>query len=220
MENMDIIGTYFENEKREKIKRYKILNQYVKKGQIVFTGSSLMEQFPIYEFVQDYGIQKTIYNRGIGGFVTDEMMKNMDAMVFDLAPSKIFINIGTNDLNAVDYSVKSLIKKYEEILKQIIKRLPDTKLYIMAYYPVNGEHDFGIDYMKQLLTVRTNTRIMEANQEIEKMAQKLGVKYIDVNQNLYDEKGNLKQEFSVEGIHMYGNGYQAILGDLMKYIEE
>lgn len=217
---MDILAGYFENEKKDKVKRYKILNQYVKKGQVLFTGSSLMEQFPIYEFIQDYNIEKTIYNRGIGGYTSVEMLQELDVMIFDLEPSKIFINIGTNDLSAEDYSKEGLVKQYEEILDQIKKRLPDTTIYIMAYYPVNGEYDFGNEYAKQWLKVRTNARINEANQAIEKMAHKYGAKYIDVNQNLYDENGNLKNEYSIEGVHMYGNGYRAILDQLMEYVNE
>jgi lysophospholipase L1-like esterase len=217
---MEMIRQYLQMEKQEKIKRYKILNQYAKKGQIVFTGSSLMEQFPIYEFMQHYKLEKAIYNRGIGGFTTEEMLQELDTMVFDLEPSKIFLNIGTNDLNTEEYKKEDLINRYEEILLKITTRLPDAKIYLMAYYPVNGAYDFGSEFSKELLKVRTNTRIREANRAVESLAKKLNLRYIDVNQNLYDENGNLKQEFSVEGIHMYGNGYWAILEDLWNYIEE
>ena len=44
---MDLLAEYFEQDKREKIRRYQILNAFVKKGQTVLVGSSLMEQFPI-----------------------------------------------------------------------------------------------------------------------------------------------------------------------------
>ena len=53
---MDQLMEYFEKEKVEKIERYKRLNKFVKKGEILFVGSSLMEQFPIYELMLDYGI--------------------------------------------------------------------------------------------------------------------------------------------------------------------
>lgn len=62
-----LLKGFADHEKKDKLKRYHILNQYVKKGQILFTGSSLMEQFPIYEFLQNYDINETIYNRGMGG---------------------------------------------------------------------------------------------------------------------------------------------------------
>lgn len=216
----DMFKEFFEREKRGKLEAYHILNRYVKKGEILFVGSSLMEQFPIYEFVQDYDIRETIYNRGIGGFTTLEMLQNMDVMVFDLEPSKIFINIGTNDLNDADYSKENLIENYKNIVKQIQEQLPNTKIYIMAYYPVNWEYDFGNAQMRRSFASRTNTRINEANEALEVLAQKYHVKYININKNLYDEKENLKHEFSFDGMHMYANGYQAIIADLMKYVRE
>lgn len=215
---MELLEKYFENEKREKVKKYGILNEYVKKGQILFTGSSLMEHFPINEFIQDFNITKTIYNRGVGGCTSLEMLYNMDTMVFDLEPSKIFINIGTNDLNGVDYKVQELIERYEEILAQIRERLPEAKLYIMAFYPVNGEEDFGNEYMKQLLKIRTNQRINEANIELENISGKYNAEFINLNKNLSDEKGNLKKEYSVEGMHIYPNGYKVIFDELVKWL--
>ncbi|QHQ59812.1 lysophospholipase [Anaerocolumna sedimenticola] len=209
-----------DKEKLEKINRYKILNQYVKKGQILFTGSSLMEQFPIYEFIQDYDIRETIYNRGIGGFTTTQMLQYLDVMIFELEPSKVFINIGTNDLNEPDYSLEALMGRCETIIKQIIEHLPECKIYYMAYYPVNGEYDFGDEDMKQVLKIRTNKRINEANSALEQMAEKNQIHFININRNLYDRSGNLKPEYSIEGMHMYGNGYHAILEDLLRFVRE
>lgn len=220
MDSMEIIAAFLENAKRDKLNGYRVLNNYVKKGQILFVGSSLMEQFPIYEFIQDYDIKETVYNRAIGGYTTEEMMPVLDTLVFELEPSKIFINIGTNDLNALDYTVKGLTERYEAILSKIIERLPQSKIYVMAYYPVNGDYDFGNVYMKEALKVRTNARIKEANAELEKLAYSLGLQFINVNRNLYDENGNLKHEFSLEGMHMYASGYHAILDDLMQYVRE
>jgi len=220
MDPRKIIEAFMENDKRDKVQRYKILNHYIKKGQILFVGSSLMEQFPIYELMQDCGIKETIYNRGIGGYTTVEMLEVLDTVVFDLEPSKIFINIGTNDLNLPDFTMEGLIGRYMAILERIMERLPQAKIYVMAYYPVNGAYDFGNPYMKEALKIRTNARIDEANQAVEKMAGRLGLKFINVNKNLYDGAGNLKHQYSVEGMHMYANGYHAILEDLMKYVRE
>ena len=127
-------------EQMEKAKNYQILNEHVKKGQILFTGSSLMEQFPIAEIARNHGVEKMIYNRGIGGYTTDDFLTNIDTVLFDLEPSKIFINIGTNDMNiredGEDWNAH-LLTNYETILKQIKERLPETEVYMMAYYPVN-----------------------------------------------------------------------------------
>jgi lysophospholipase L1-like esterase len=209
-----------DKETQEKLKRYKILNQYVKTGQVLFTGSSLMEQFPIYEFIQDYDIKETIYNRGVGGFTTALMSEYMEIMVYELKPSKVFLNIGTNDLNAPDYIEEALMERCESIVRQIQKHLPECKIYYMAYYPVNGEYDFGDENMKQVLKIRTNDRIREANAALEQMAARNNINFINVNKNLYDGNGNLKQEYSIEGMHIYPDGYHAVLEDIMKYVRE
>ena len=65
-------------EQQEKLERYRILNQNVKKGEILFTGSSLMEQFPINELLMTQGMSQVIYNRGIGGFTTQDMLLCME----------------------------------------------------------------------------------------------------------------------------------------------
>lgn len=80
--------------KEEKIKRFERLNKEVVPGQIVCAGSSLMEMFPVEELVREKQIHMTIYNRGVGGFITDELLENIDTCILDLKPSKLFINIG------------------------------------------------------------------------------------------------------------------------------
>ena len=88
-----------QREKQIKRERFRRLNPYAKKGAVVFAGSSLMEQFPLYEFLQDDDLHCTLYNRGIGGFTTTELLEAMDECILELQPAHLFLNIGTNDLN-------------------------------------------------------------------------------------------------------------------------
>ena len=127
-----------EKEKQLKLERYRRLNRLVRPGQILLAGSSLMELFPAGELLESRGIRLplAVYNRGISGFTTAELLENMDVCVCALQPSKIFINIGTNDLNGPDYAEEALIRNYRKILEGIREQLPGTKLYVMAYYPV------------------------------------------------------------------------------------
>ncbi len=46
----------------------------------------------------------------------------------------------------------------------------------------------------------------------------MGYHYIDVNAGLCDERGMLRREFTVEGVHMYANGYQVVLKNLKPYL--
>ena len=207
-------------EQTEKAKNYQILNEHVKKGQILFTGSSLMEQFPIAEIARNHGVEKLIYNRGIGGYTTDDFLANIDTVLFDLEPSKIFINIGTNDMNiredGEDWNAH-LLTNYETILKQIKDRLPETEVYMMAYYPVNPVVASD-DVKTYMLQIRTNENLQMVNRQMEELAAKYQYHFIDCNDGLCDENGNQKKEFTKEGLHMFANAYEVVFQNLVQYI--
>lgn len=208
-----------EQEKQEKLERFRRLNKFVRKGQIVFAGSSLMEQFPVNELLMDMGIQLTVYNRGVGGFTTAELAGALEPCVIDLAPKYLFINIGTNDLNGPDYTLSGLIERYEGILRTIREKLPKTNLYLLAYYPVNAEVGSRNPSMGQTFAYRTNARIQEANQAVEQLAQRMDAVYLDLNDAIADENGNMKAEFTIEGMHMYADGYMEILQRLLPVLQ-
>lgn len=69
-----------------------------------------MEMFPIEKFVEEDGLPVTVYNRGIGGFVTEELIANIDVCILDLEPSVLFLNIGTNDLSNAEIPIADVMK--------------------------------------------------------------------------------------------------------------
>ena len=109
-------------------------NRTVTPGQILFVGSSLMEIFPIEKFQaeQDLGLSKHIYNRGVRATTTADLLAHMDPLIFDLQPSKIFINIGSNDIG-FNVPTATFLANYDQILTQIHAQLPATTVYLMAY---------------------------------------------------------------------------------------
>lgn len=205
-------------DKEMKIARYREENKAVKQGEIVFAGSSLMEMFPINKLLDEKGDETIIYNRGIGGFVSEELLGALDVCVLDLKPRRMFINIGTNDLSNPQIQISELMQRYDRILTVIEENLPEVEIYLMAYYPIN--YEVAAEEMKECLKVRTNEKISRANAEVEKLAQRHGQKYIDVNRNLKDEQGRLKAEYTIEGMHIKEDGYRAIYDDVMRYVKE
>ena len=117
---MDSAVEFMRKEQKRKLENFKELNKNVEKGQILFTGSSLMEMFPVEDFLKEANSDQIIYNRGIGGFVTDDMLQNMNEQIFDLEPSSIFINIGTNDISdsskSFSEALSHMLENYEKIL--------------------------------------------------------------------------------------------------------
>ena len=191
-----------------KVHNFMCLNKFVKKGEIVFTGSSLCELFPINEMLQNVEPRIRVYNRGIGGFVTDELLTNLAVCVLDLAPRMLFLNIGTNDLSDASRPMAQIMGTYRAILEKVLQALPDVQIYLMAYYPINEEA--ATPKMKPCLRVRTNEKIAQANAEVQKIAKTLHLHYIDVNAPLKDEQGRLRAEFTYEGMHIRPEGYRTI----------
>lgn len=202
--------------KEYKIERYRKMNETAEKGSVLFAGSSLMEMFPVEKFSEKLPV--TVYNRGVGGFVTEELMDNLDVCILDLEPRKLFINIGTNDLSDASKSVEKVMENYAAILTRVREALPDVKLYIMAYYPVN--YDAAAPEMKECLRIRSNERIDQANRQLLPLAVRFDGKYINVNSPLMDKQQRLKTEYTIEGMHINEDGYRAIYPLVKKFILE
>lgn len=205
-------------EKQEKIMNYREKNKHVVPGQIVCAGSSLMEMFPVEKLMEETNQEVIIYNRGIGGFVTRELLEALDDCILDLKPRRLFLNIGTNDLSDASISIAEIMERYDEIISRVEAALPEIEIYLMAYYPIN--YEAAAEEMKPCLLVRTNEKIDRANQEVRKLAERHGARYIDVNDALKDEQGRLKAEYTIEGMHIKEEGYRAIWPDFLSYVME
>ena len=218
----EAIKQFMRKHQLELQKKYHIMNEYAKKNEVVFVGSSLMEHFPLNELAQSSGMYTVMYNRGISGYKVNDIWNAREECIFELQPRKVFINIGTNDIGDHSYVQDKLVEEYRNLLNEIKKRLPEASIYVMAYYPVNAKDDFGLpeEIHKSQFKTRTNDAISKANDAIEKMAGELHLPFINVNNGLVDGEGNLKKELSTDGIHMFPNGYNIILKNLRLYIEE
>lgn len=206
-------------EKEQMVKDFPVWNKDAIKGQTVFTGSSLMEMFPIEKWVKELGPNAPIvYNRGVGGYRTTDLLPILDACVFELTPRKVFINIGTNDLSDDNISLETVMSNYDRIITQIEEKLPSVIIYMMAYYPIN--YEAATEEMKPCLLIRTNEKINRANELVAQLAAKHGQKYINVNAPLMDEQGRLKAQYTIEGMHIKPEGYRAIFEDIMAYVIE
>ena len=202
------------HEKDKKLTNYRQRNQYILKGKTLFTGSSLMEQFPIAEFCLNEGLPP-VYNRGIGGYTTDEFLAAIGPMLLDPEPSKVFINIGTNDIREMPDGedwYAHLSANYRKICDIIREKLPETTVYMMAYYPVNPNRE------NPGLRVRTNEAIARANEMVRALAAEYGFNYIDANDGLKDEQGNLLPEHTTDGIHFDAGAYRTVFDRLKQYL--
>lgn len=206
------------SDKIKKLDRYIELNKSAEKGAIVCAGSSLMEMFPVEKLMSEARPDIKIYNRGIGGYMTCELLENVAPLITDLKPKRLFINIGTNDLSWSSIPIEDVIENYEKIISSVEKAVENVEIYLMAYFPIN--YEAASEQMKPCLKIRTNEKINLANEAVKALAEKHGQKYIDINKNLKDDLGRLKAEYTIEGMHIKEIGYRAIFDDFLKYVTE
>lgn len=204
-------------DKEIKLENYRRANAAAAKGETVLTGSSLMEMFPVNKFLEEAENSKIVYNRAIGGYITDELLNSLEVCVYQLMPRRVFINIGTNDLSDSRIPMERIMSNYDRILTLIEEHVPGVEIFLMAYYPVN--YEAAAENMKECIKIRSNEKLALANKEVEKLAAKHGQHYIDINDGLKDEQGRLKAEYTIEGLHINETGYRAIFPELLKYIE-
>ncbi len=199
----------FDAENQRKIQRYRELNQAAKKGATVCAGSSLMELFPLNELLMSAGSTKTAYNRGVAGYTIDQYDKVLDACVLELEPSKLIINIGSNDLNRGGDTIENLIRGYRALLLRIKEALPECRITLLAYYPCRKPRPE--DRVLPGRIARTLENINEANRRVEVLAKELGCGFADISEPLKNEEGYLREDYAVDAIHFSPTGYAAIL---------
>lgn len=209
-----------ERDQAQKVERFRRLNQLAQPGKILFVGSSLMEMFPVNELLLDEGRTYTVYNRGIGGYTTQQLAQVLDVCVYDLKPSHVFINIGTNDMNTPDYTLEGLMERYESILRDIQAHVPGVQLTLMAYYPLCEPKMAADPCGQEVLKSRNNRTISQANQAVQALAKKVGADFIDCNSAITDETGNMREDYTIEGMHLYPDGYARILKLLLPRLDQ
>jgi lysophospholipase L1-like esterase len=199
------LGGYFYNYFTS-VNEWRYTNQFEEDGQIVFLGSSVVEahNFDYYFPNQD------ILNRGIGGDYTDGFSNRLDVSVYDVNPSKLFFYCGGNDY-AQGRTPQEITDLVENILIDMLQHLDADQIYLVSVYPVN-EDKANIPHNQSLID--------QQNVLYEALAETYGIHFADVSNVLMNEEGQMKAEFTSDGIHMNGDAYTVLSEAFRPYIEE
>ena len=179
---------------------------------IVFFGDSITEGYNVKEFFDE----NRVVNSGISGNVTEDLINRIDKDLYNYNPSKVIIQIGTNDIRA---SIKDedIIKNLKTIIKGIRKNRKNASILIESIYPINREMDE--EYWKDINTDYNNKHIIKLNKEIKEMCKKEHIKYIDIYSKLLDDNKNLKEIYSKEGLHLTDLGYYKVTKVIKEYLK-
>ena len=179
----------------------------------VFLGDSITDFYPLEELYDNL----PVINSGVSGYTTDDILSNIKEMVSIYNPTKVFLLIGTNDIEKDkdnDYITNNIYK----ITKEILKDRPTTKIYIQSVYPVNNSDSDKINH--SMVGKRTNEIIINLNKKIKKLCEEYHYIYIPVYDELLDEDKNLALKYTEEGLHLTDLGYLKVTRTLYPYLED
>ena len=106
---------------------------------------------------------------------------------------KIYLSVGVNELGIPD--TLDFYKEFRKVVREINKMQPEAIIYIQGIMHVS-------EYKSKKDPVFNNTAIVQRNQAIATLANGRNIFYIDMNGDLCDQNGNLKDDLTGDGIHL------------------
>ncbi|MBS5863510.1 MAG: GDSL-type esterase/lipase family protein [Clostridia bacterium] len=166
---------------------------------VAFIGDSRTQAFLMYaglKDVQDYtNIGLMVDTALTKKFITNDNGEKI-TILEDLATKNIdtiYIMLGINELGWIYNDI--FIKDYENLIDKILEVKPNCEIIVQSIIPVTKTKSEGDN-------IYNNDKITEYNNLIKDMANRKGIKYIDLCTVLADKSGNLPKEASTDGIHL------------------
>ncbi|MBR5202944.1 MAG: hypothetical protein IKW45_06735 [Clostridia bacterium] len=199
------LATMYNNEQKTKRENYRILNnEYTLINQTILLGDSITDFFNWYELFYDFCEKsgQAVYNRGISGDTTDRLLERLEENALNISPKNIVLLIGTNDISrGVPLSVT--VENVSKIIENTKNACPDVNFILQAVYPINRG-------MRDKFEKRSNDKIHLMNKEFIKLSEKYGCTWLDITDDLKDKTGNLRKEYTYDGLHLNISAYKII----------
>ena len=219
------------------LSRYHQADQDLKKqpapgGRVVFMGDSITDFWNL----EQYFPGQPYVNRGIGGQTTPQMLVRMYPDVIDLKPSVMVVLAGTNDI------ARNTGPETAEMIQQNIMAMTELaqhhgiKVVLCSVLPVS-DYPFqrsqnappapaagGRGGPPRLAAKMTDSHpagdILRLNAWMKDYAAKTGAVYVDYFSVTVDERGWLKDAYSMDGLHPNADGYKAMTAVLVPAIQK
>ena len=179
---------------REHVKTYKKLN-YPPNTAKIFIGDSMTEGFDL----QRHFDNKDLVNMGIGGDFTSGVIDRLKYAI-RLHPKSIFIMIGINDI-LKDTDMGRIKAQYASILQILKAECPGTLIFVQSNLPTSMMGG-SIESNQQVLL-----KVHELNMFLKDYCNEYEITFIDMYTSFTTERGDLKAEYTYDGLHLSDEGY-------------
>ncbi|MBR5098401.1 MAG: hypothetical protein IK091_04180 [Spirochaetales bacterium] len=179
-------------------------------AEIAFFGDSRTILADWYSAFPD---KKTI-NLGVGGDRVEDLQMRMG--LFDNLPQLkcCFVAIGVNNCPTMEFSKSDFKEKLRAVLNALLEK--NLTVYINTVPGVTCEGNSGFNLIQRNLI---NGNVLLVNEAINELAEELGLKLINMAAVLADEDGELKPEYSADGIHFNEAGNNLWYDAVREYVD-
>ncbi len=167
---------------------------------VLFFGDSITDGWKL----DTYFPAKGYINRGIGGQTTSQMLVRFRQDVIDLQPHVLLILAGTNDIagNTGPISLEDIERNYATMAE--LARVHHIVTIFSSVTPVNGD----VPAHREFFETRPAAEILALNDWMKQYCAANGCIYLDYYSALVDERGQLKDPLSGDGLHPNEAGYK------------
>ncbi len=175
---------------------------------IVFLGNSLTHGCEWHELLR----MPNVCNRGINGDVVQGIRERVGSIVKG-RPAKIFLMAGANDVSH-NLTADSIAHATLELVDFIHSLSPTTRIYVQSMLPINNS--FG----RYKLMQGKEQVIRDINAIVEPAVRQRGHTWVNLHPAFCDADGNLRADFTNDGLHLLAPGYMVWRDIVLPYVKE
>ena len=190
--------------------RYKNANSTLNLDTVdmVFMGDSITEGWP--QFRPSF-FSNGFVCRGIGGQTTPQMLLRFRQDVIDLAPKKVILLAGINDIaqNTGPISLDQIMDNIKSMSE--LAKANNIEMILCSLVPANS-----FPWRPEIIPTQ---KVIQLNQMIKTYAKENKLYYVDYYSAMVDESNGLQQHLGYDTVHPNAAGYEVMEQILMKKIK-
>ena len=205
--NSDISGNDISgNSEEDKLEFCEVTDEYF--DDALFIGDS--RTVGLSEYVDELDARATFYSKVSLTIYTvlekpflkkegSKVKMTVDEALSENEYGKIYIMLGLNEMGTGNLNM--FIEKYTEVINRIRELQPDAIIYIQGIMHVTADKSNTDKHFN-------NPNINERNEALSQLANGEDIFYIDMNESVDDEDGNLLKELSFDDVHLKASAYE------------
>lgn len=168
---------------------------------------------------QGIGVMDLVGDRNWGRLYSYKgVQKPLEDIVEEIAPRRVFLLLGLNDMSFYDPVVEDIVSRYFRLISSLYAACPETE-FIVITNPPKVDSEWLPDYTENRNL--DNELIEKFVAALKQMCQEQRIPYVDVHESLKDENGALPYKFSRDGFaHLSYEGAAVVVETLDAFAEE